>query len=144
MPPGPQDAHGPWGFTFGNIQDQFSSVLYWKSKGKKKRRKMKKATMVPWELAQNVETCWFHPCCQLISHPNYQQLLCSMLILLICCIFCEMFLSHSHVTSNLQLFSSLTTASFRHTPSLQHSSRKPCHRKGGQILFSYWQPLTFV
>lgn len=70
-----------------------------------------------------------------ISHPNYQQLLCSTLVLLICCIFCETFLSQSHITSNLQLFS-LTTALFRHTRSLGHSSRKPCHRKRGEILFS--------
>ena len=31
----------------------------------RKRRKMKMATVVPWELAQDVKSCWFHPCCQL-------------------------------------------------------------------------------
>ena len=56
MPPGPQDAHGPWGFTFGNIQDQFSSVLYWKSKGKKKEEKWKR---LPW-FRESWHRMWRH------------------------------------------------------------------------------------
>lgn len=55
MPPGPQDADGPWGLTSGNIQDQFSSVLYWKSEWKKEE----KWKRLPW-FRESWHRTWRH------------------------------------------------------------------------------------